>query len=301
MGWSSVGSLLVSDLMVLSQEQTDALVASVTEQISFDRFDPSNHEILRQLVESLGDTRGMMRLRVAETLAEIGDPTLPFLLDGLANHENPVVRRASAKTLMLLASPVTVSNLIHALIHDDDTVVKGSSVGALARIGEPSVQALLEILASPDRPESMKGHAAWALAFIGTEAKDLVFKELDSESPIVRAAVVGVISKVAQEEQDEDAYVLLIQTLNDNDVHVRCEAAAALGNSAYGPAVPSFLKLLKHETWETRKAAALALMKIGDSSAIAPLREALVLESEEQVKPIYTLAISQLERRSDDD
>ncbi len=276
-------------------------MASVTEQISFNRFDPNNPDVLRQLVESLGDTRGMMRLRVAETLAEIGDPTIPFLLDGLANHDNPVVRRAAAKTLMLLANPVTVPDLIYALTHDDDTVVRGSSVGALARIGEPSVQALLEILAAPDRPESMKGHAAWALAFIGTDAKDLVFKELHSESPIVRAAVVGVISKVAQEEHDEDAYALLIQTLNDEDVNVRCEAAAALGNSAYRPAGPSFLALLKHENWETRKAAALGLMKIGDASAIAPLREALSLEPEEPVKPIYSLAISQLERQSDDD
>lgn len=291
----------MSDLIVLSQEQTDALMASVTEQISFDRFDPNNPDVLRQLVESLGDTRGMMRLRVAETLAEIGEPTIPFLLDGLANHDNPVVRRAAAKTLMLLANPVTVPNLIHALTHDDDTVVRGSSVGALARIGEPSVQALLEILASPDRPESMKGHAAWALAFIGTDAKDLVFKELHSESPIVRAAVVGVISKVAQEEHDDDAYALLIQTLNDEDANVRCEAAAALGNAAYRPAGPSFLTLLTHDSWETRKAAALGLMKIGEVSAIASLQMALAQESEESVKPIYTLAISQLERQKDAD
>ncbi len=286
---------------MLSQEQTDALVASVTEQISFDRFDPNNHEVLRQLVESLGDTRGMMRLRVAETLGEIGEPAIPFLCDGLANHENPVVRRASAKTLTLIADPSTVPNLLQALLNDEDTVVKGSSVGAMARIGEPSVQALLDVLASPDRPESMKGHAAWALAFIGTEAKELVFKEIHSASPTVRAAVVGVISKVAQEEHDEDAYALLIQTLSDEDVNVRCEAAAALGNAAYGPAVPSLLSLLQHESWETRKAAALALMKIGDVSAIAPLKAALAQEVEDAVKPIYNLAISQLDRQLDDD
>ena len=286
---------------VLSQDQIDALVASVTEQITLDTFDPGNGEVLRQLVEGLGDTRGMMRLRIAETLGEIGEPALPFLCDGLATHENPVVRRAVAKTLTLIADPSTVPNLLQALLNDEDTVVKGSSVGAMARIGEPAVQALLEILAAPDRPESMKGHAAWALAFMGAEAKDLVFKEINSPSPTVRAAVVGVISKVAQEENDEEAYGLLIQTLGDDDVNVRCEAAAALGNAAYVPAGPTFLTLLKHDEWETRKAAALALMKIKDVTAIAPLKEALARESEESIKPIYTLAISQLERQVEDE
>ena len=286
---------------VLSQEQTDTLVASVTEQITLDTFDPSNAEVMRQLVEGLGDTRGMMRLRIAETLGEIGEPAVPFLCDGLATHENPVVRRAVAKTLTLIADPSTVPNLLHALLNDEDTVVKGSSVGAMARIGEPAVQALLQILAAPDRPESMKGHAAWALAFMGSEAKDLVFKELNSASPTVRAAVVGVVSKVAQEEHDEEAYGLLIQTLGDDDVNVRSEAAAALGNAAYAPAGPTFLKLLTHDHVETRKSAALGLMKIGDASAIAALKEALAQESEDSIKPIYTLAISQLERQSADD
>ena len=286
---------------MLSQEQTDALVASVTEQITLDTFDPDNAEVLTQLVEGLGDTRGMMRLRIAETLGEIGEPAVPYLCDGLAKHENPVVRRAAAKTLTLIADPATVPNLLHALLNDEDTVVKGSSVGAMARIGEPAVQALLEILAEPERPESMKGHAAWALAFMGSDAKDLVFKELNSPSATVRAAVVGVISKVAQEEHDEDAYMLLIQALSDKDVNVRCEAAAALGNAAYAPAGETFRQLLGHEDWETRKAAALGLMKIGDPAAIEPLQAALERESEASIKPIYTLAVTQLGRKSDDE
>ena len=287
--------------MVLSQEQTDALVASVTEQITLDTFDAQNGDVLTQLVEGLGDTRGMMRLRIAETLGEIGEPAVPYLCDGLANHENPVVRRAVAKTLTLIADPSTVPNLLHALLNDEDTVVKGSSVGAMARIGEPAVQALLEILAEPERPESMKGHAAWALAFMGSDAKDLVFKELTSASPTVRAAVVGVISKVAQEENDEDAYGLLIQALGDEDVNVRCEAAAALGNAAYAPAGEAFRQLLTHENWETRKAAVLGLMNIGDPAAIAPLEAALSREPEVSIKPIYTLAVSQLGRKADED
>ena len=287
--------------LTIAQEQTDALVATVTEQITLDTFDPSDQDVLRQLVEGLGDTRGIVRLNVAETLGEIGEPAVPFLLDALAGHENVVVRRAAAKTLTLIADPSTVSPLIYALTHDEDTVVKGSSVGALARIGEPAVQALLDILSADESPESMKGHAAWALAFIGVEAKERMFREIQSESASVRAAVIGVIAKVVQEEPDDQASGLLVQSLADSDVNVRCEAAAALGNSVYRPAVPTLLETLGHEDWQTRKAAALALMKIGDHAAIEPLQVALARESEESIKPVIKLAISQLERQSDED
>ncbi len=285
----------------MSQEQTDALVATVTEQITLDRFDPSDHPVLGRLVEGLGDTRGTVRLSVAELLGEIGEPTVPFLLAALADHDNVVVRRAAAKTLTLIADPSTVSSLIYALNHDEDTVVKGSSVGALARIGEPAVQALLDILASEQSPESMKGHAAWALAFIGTQAKGRVFRELKSESASVRAAVIGVIAKVVQEDSDDQAAALLIQSLADVDVNVRSEAAAALGNSVYRPAVPALVETLNHQDWQTRKSAALALMKIGDRVALDPLQVALEQESEDSIKPVLKLAISQLERQFDED
>jgi bilin biosynthesis protein len=287
--------------MVLSQEQTDVLVATVTDQITWDRFDPEDHQLLSQLVEGLGDTRGMVRLRIAETLGEIGEPTIPFLLKALANHENVVVRRASAKTLTLIADPVAVEPLIHALIHDPDTVVKGSTVAALARIGEASVKALLEILVSDESSESMKGHVSWALAFIGADARDLVFCEIDSASSTVRSAVLGVVSKVLQDEPDDPSVELLINALDDIDTYVRCEAAASLGNIKYRPAVSKLVSVLQHEDVLTRKAAALALMKIGDRTAIEPLTRLLDRESEDLIKPVIKLAIAQLERQFDED
>ena len=233
-----------ADPILFAQAETDALLGRVTEQIDLDTFDANDAETLRLLVESLGDTRGMTRLRCAETLAEIGEVATPFLLDALANHVNPVVRRAAAKTLTLIADPTAVPHLIHALLNDEDTVVKGSSIGALARIGEPSVQALLDILGSTDLPESTIGHAAWALAFIGAGAKEYLYQAIASDSPVVRGAVVGAIAKVAQEEPKDELFEILVKSLTDVDVDVRCEAAAALGNLAYKPAIPNLIELL---------------------------------------------------------
>ncbi|WP_208346455.1 HEAT repeat domain-containing protein, partial [Aetokthonos hydrillicola] len=242
----------------LSSEQVDEFLLIARQEVADQTFDDSDRQKLQLMVECLGDSRGMVRLGFADTLGKIGKPATPFLIEALLNHANPVVRRASAKTLTLIADPETVSPLVHALLHDEDTVVKGSAVGALARIGEASVPVLLEILASPEHPESTKGHAAWALAFIGTEAKAYLYREINSESESVRTAVVGAMAKIAQDSGEEEAFTVLMNALHDVSQTVRCEAAAVLGNLAYKPAVSRLVELLHNPEGETRKAAALS-------------------------------------------
>lgn len=56
------------------------------------------------------------------------------------------------------------------------------------------------------------------------------------------------------------------------------------------------IELLNHPTsGETRKAAALSLMKIRSHSALVPLQTAWEQESEADIKQIIKLAITQLE------
>ena len=290
-----------SDTILMSPEEVDDFLALARQEVAEQTFDASDSQRLQRMVECLGDSRGMVRLGFADALGKIGKPATPFLLDALLHHPDPVVRRASAKTLTLIADPETVAPLVEALLNDEDTVVKGSSVGALARIGEASVPVLLEILASPEHPESTKGHAAWALAFIGTEAKEYLYREIASDSESVRSAVVGAIAKIAQDEEEEKAFKLLSNALNDASEIVRCEAAAVLGNLAYKPAATRLVELLNHQSGETRKAAALSLMKIKDASVLAPLQAAWERESEAGIKRIINLAVTQLERQSEED
>ena len=280
----------------LTQTDVDDLLQLVRKQRTQNAFDPNDGHLLQQLVECLGDTRGMTRLRVAETLGEIGLPATPFLQTALEQHINPVVRRAAAKTLTLIADPIAIPTLLQALLQDPDTVVKGSSVAALAKMGAAAVPDLLAILESPDLPSATKGHAAWALAFIGTEAQDYLYQALESDSCEVRAAVVGAIAKVADETSETSGFKLLIDALQDEATIVRCEAAAALGNLGHQAALTPLVNLLNHQDWETRKSAALALMKVGDQAAISPLQAALAQESESAVEKVMNLAISQLER-----
>lgn len=280
----------------LSPEQTDRLLVKVRRQLAEQTFDPSDRQIIAQMIESMGDKRGLVRLGFAEALGVVGKPAVPLLLEALANHPNVVVRRASAKTLTLISDPSAIPNLIEALLTDEDTVVKSSAVGALAQTGEASVSPLLEILGSSDSPESTKGLAAWALAFIGAKAKDKLYEAYNSNSPEVRAAVVGAIAKVAEENRESRSLELLVNSLNDTAANVRSEAAAALGNLAHQPAVSKLIELLDYSEGETRKSAALSLMKLKNFDALEPLKAAYARESDEGVKKAIALAISQLER-----
>lgn len=290
----------VDDPILRIQAENDELVQRVNDQITLETFDASDQTILKQLVEGLGDTRGLVRLRFAETLGEIGEPATPLLVEALANHPNVVVRRAAAKTLTIISDPRAVPDLLHAFLNDEDTVVRSSSAGALARTGEASVPALLEILASNEHPEDIKGHAAWALAFIGSEAADYLYKALNAASLDVRCAVIGAIGHVAQEQSDEKSCNLLVSSLTDPEPLIRTEAAAALGQVNYPPSVPHLILAIQDADLDVRKAAINSLGKIGDRTALEPL-QALLNDQQEVVRVLAKLAIAQIERQSEAD
>ena len=285
----------------LNPEETDALYEAVRTQITGKTFSTDDPATLQKMIESLGDPRGITRLHFAEAIGAIGTPATPFLIEAVTHHPNAVVRRAAAKTLTLIADPTAVPTLVNSLLTDPDTVVRSSVIGALAKTGEASVPALLEILASSEYPEDSKGLATWALAFIGQDAQSHIMAAIDSPNAEVRTAVIGTLGAIVQETRDEDAIALLMLALDDPDSSARSEAATALSNIQHQPALPKLMDLLQtHPDPETRKAAALALMKIGHQSAIVPLETALEKESEQSIIPVIRLAIGQLRKKSDD-
>ena len=278
------------------QIETDTLLQLVTDQISFDTFDNSPATIQRIIIEGLGDTRGVVRLRAAQVLGEVGQPATALLLEALAHHPNVTIRRAVAKTLALIEDPESVPALLHAFLTDEDTVVHGSSVGALARIGSLAVPALLEIVANPASSETTKGHAAWALAFIGNEAAEHLYPALKSDSIDVRCAVVSAIAHVAQEKGDIQACQVLVDSLTDPAALIRNEAAAALSQISYPPAIPHLILATKDRDGEVRKAAVSSLGRVGDESATGPLQAAMNDELE-VVKVLAKVALQQLQNR----
>lgn len=285
----------------LSESEADALIIQAQTDLNLDRFNTTDTDLMKRLVEGFNDARGMKRLAFAEILGRVGKPATPELIDGLANHENPVVRRACAKTMTLIADPTTIPTLVDALQHDEDTVVQASSVGAIAVMGKEGAQVLLDIVRSPDYPDSSKGLATWGLAFVGTEGAEYLYESIDSDLEEVRSAVVGALTSLVQEKEDQQALGLIISGLTDKSPMVRSEAAAALGKLSNSDMIPHLSTALADRDIDVRKTAAMAMMKIGDSSAIAPLQNALSQETDAAVQPVLKLAISQIERKQEEE
>ena len=277
------------------QEANDILIQRVNDQISFGTFDHCDRQMMIKLIEGLGDLRGLVRLKFAEALGEIGEPSTPFLIEALTNDQNATVRRAAAKTMTIIADPIAVPTLINSFLNDPDTVVRSSSAGALARTGEASVTALLDILGSPNQPQDTKGHAAWALAFIGSEAAEYLYKALNSDSLDVRCAVIGALGHVAQEQSDEKSCNILVSALTDPEAIIRTEAAAALGQVDYPAAIPHLVLALQDSELDVRKAAINSLGKTGDQSVIDSLQP-LLNDEQEVIKVLARLAIAQINR-----
>ena len=285
----------------LSEPEADALIIEVQRQLNKDAFDSTDTQLIEQLVEGFNDKRGMKRLAFAEILGRVGKPATPALIDGLANHENEVVRRACAKTMTLIADRATIPTLVHALLNDEDTVVQGSAVGALAVMGEEAAPVLLDIIASDDYPDSSKGLATWGLSFVGSAGATHLYGSADSDLEEVRSAVVGALTSLVQEDEDPKALDLIIKALKDASSMVRSEAAAALGKLSNKAMVAELVPVLNDGESVVRKTAAMALMKIGDGGAIAPLRAALEKEQDEEIQPVLKLAISQLKKKQEEE
>lgn len=286
---------------LLSHTEADELIVAVQTQQNTGTFDATDTQLIEQLVEGFNDTRGMKRLAFAEILGKVGKPATPALINGLSRHENPTVRRACAKTMTLIADPSTIPTLVHSLLTDDDTVVRGSAVGALAVMGEAAAPVLLDIIASPAYPDSSKGLATWGLSFIGTAGAQHLYKAIDSNQAEVRSAVVGALTSLAQDSDDQEALGLIISSLSDRAPMVRSEAAAALGKLSNPDMVTYLTTVLPDRDGDVRKTVAMALMKIGDSRAIVPLKTALESETDEALQPVFRLAISQLEKIAAED
>ena len=299
MGDLHQSNITAEDAILEIQSSNDALLERIEEQITLETLDVSDQTLLQQLVEGLGDPRGLTRLRFAETLGEIGEPATPLLRNALASHTNVIVRRAAAKTLTIIGDSSAVPTLLHSFLNDEDTVVRSSSAGALARTGEAAVPALLDILASPDQPEDTKGHAAWALAFIGSEAAEHLYKALNSDSIDVRCAVIGAIAHVAQEQGDEKSCGILVTALTDPEPTIRAEAATAFAQVNYLPAIPHLILAIKDADLEVRKAAVSSLGKLGGQAEVETLRSALQ-DPETVVQVLAKLAIAQIENRAEE-
>jgi bilin biosynthesis protein len=274
-------------------ELAEELKLKLEEQI----IPSSDQESIKKMVAGLGDPRGALRLTFAQSLGSVGTAAIPILCDSLKNNPNVLIRRASAKTLNIIGSKVALPNLIEAFRTDDDPVVQGSSAGAMATIGEPAIESLLEILTDSQCSAFQVGLINLALSFAGSKAPNAFNQAAQSENPEIRIAALTALAEQVHSGTNDHAKELLIRALNDDASEVRAEAATIAGKTLEPEEIIDELcRLLKDENSQVRINTALALMKTEALSSITNLQEALSLEHNDQVKPVIEVAINQLKK-----
>ena len=188
-------------------------------------------------------------------------------------------------------------NLIEAFQTDDDPVVQGSSAGAMATIGEPAIESLLEILTDNKCSAFQVGLINLALSFAGSKAPNAFNQAAQSNNPEIRIAALTALAEQVHSGTNDHAKELLIRALNDDASEVRAEAATIAGKTLEPEEIIDELcRLLKDENSQVRINTALALMKTEALSSITNLQEALSLEHNDQVKPVIEVAINQLKK-----
>ena len=283
----------------LTEEEALQLANELSLKLSDGDKPGSDAESLKKMVAGLGDARGALRLTFAKSLSTVGDEALPILCKALRQHQNVIVRRASAKTLNLIGNKDALPYLLEAFLEDDDPVVLGSSAGAMATIGPDAMDSLLGILKNPDCTPFQVGLINLALSFIGAKAPEALLEAADSDVAEIRVAAISALGDQIQKSDDSRAQIRVFKALDDISPDVRAEAVTLIGKSCDAEDVEHMLRRkLIDENNQVRKNTAMALMKLEAYNSVESIEKAKSTEADESVQAVFNVAINILSRDS---
>ena len=259
----------------------------------------SDQKSISRMVAGLGDPRGLLRLRFADSLGSVGQAAVPALCEAMLSSDNVTVRRAAAKTLTLIEDPESLPDLVCAFLNDQDSVVQGSAMGAMAAIGVEAVTPILNLLSNPEITEMQIGLANWALAFIGDRGeKILKDASISSNSNIRKAAITALTSRIDTLNADENKD-LLSNASSDDDSEIRAEVETLLGGlEDVDWAKPLLISNLNDPDSWVRKNSALSLIKLNAIEAVETLEQRETQEEDQIVANVIKLAIQKLKQKA---
>ncbi|WP_115121342.1 HEAT repeat domain-containing protein [Synechococcus sp. UW105] len=284
----------------LSEEEALDLATHLKEKLRAGLPIESDPDSIAIMIAGLGDPRGLLRRSFSDSLGSVGQAAVPALCQAMRHSSQVTVRRAAAKTLTLIRDPASLPDLLSTFLSDTDSVVQGSTMGAMASMGEESIDAILSIIAAPDSTEMQIGLANWALTLIGDRAPQVLRQAATSENANVRKASISALGSQIQALETEEDKELLLNALSDPFAEIRAEAVTLLGKFDDAKIATPLLipKLSDSDSW-VRKNSALSLMKLREISSIDALQSRATEENDENVLSVLKLAINQLLRASE--
>jgi len=244
-------------------------------------------EVVKPLIKSLkDDKRATVRKSAAYALGEIkGDEVIGPLIDALKDDDLGIVRNEAAVALGKIKGTKVVGPLLHALKNDKyETTRKNAAIGLREVKFHSAAEGLVDILKSqPHKSDENKETETVINEIVTALIKDgaavtrkpliSALKSKGEEYIHVRRQAAHAIGTIA----DASAVDEMIAALQDESVIVRERAAALLGNLKQRKAVEPLIKVLNDEQeWKSVRArAAGSLGVLRDESAAEPLLDAL--------------------------
>ncbi len=266
----------------------------------------------------LRDPSPLVRMRAVVEAAAGGAEGLATVRDGAADAD-PEVATAAFLVLTERRDPGATSQARRALSHADGAV-RVAAIGLLAVVGGPAVGPLIEAKRSDPDPRVVEA----ATAALGSRATAPAPRS--TPAPVPPPEVAGLLRSVGSADTTVDLLASLMAArstallaagraspdpverlgfvraavllgrrdwanavracLGDEDVAVRAEAAAAVGDLAGLSAVPALIEALEDPYPSVRSAAARSLGKLGGPAARAALAEARAEERDPTVASV---------------
>lgn len=218
-------------------------------------------EALRWLIKMLNHRSGHVQAAAAKALARGGLTAVSPLVDILKRGDE-LVRIHAAHSLGQINSPLAVPALINALT-DSVRTVRLEAAWALGQIRSPlACTALAARLTDVDL--SVQTQAAQSLKNIGYPCLPALSEMLKSSSSDTRTIAARTLGQMGMEQ----AVPLLIEVLSgDPFPHVRCNAAAALGEIGSVDCIYPLAVMLKDSDRSVKNSALRALRRINHPEA----------------------------------
>lgn len=218
---------------------------------------PHQHEIARQQAR-LSSAEGEERRDALARLGSMHHPEASRAALSALNDSLPIVRATAVAAVLYLPPSESAPSLI-PLLSDKDEFVRRETAYALGKTRSRSAVPRLSELLLTDKEDGVRGAAAVALGQIG-----------DREGVAPLSAVLSPELAISASKKNKKAR-------REQNPFVLRSAARSLGQIASDAGTPPLIAVLQNPKAENdlRREAAIALGKIGASSALPALRDAL--------------------------
>jgi len=294
--------------------------------------DRGEKEALEPIRKAVADKRSAEGVRLMGALAigyvddAVGAAALTSLLE---EGRHPDARAGAALALARLKAPGAAKPLRDLLKKEDAPKTRSWAILALGLLGDADAAGFVMDLAK-SKSDSDRRAAALAIGLLAPESGFAALQKLaKDEEDLVRAAAAyalgrfrgrddakALLTSLAKDKKDEvraaaisslaaiaapDAGALARKWLGDPQEHetVRRAAAAALGTlgGAGQEGIVALVAALSDGDDAVRGAAAIALARAGDKTAIAEIEKRLGGERKEFVRADWVLALAKLQGR----